>query len=229
MEGEEKSMESVSMNNWKDILLEEFTQPYWWKLSKFLDKERGECQIFPSELDTFRAFLSTPYEKVKVVILGQDPYHGDGEAHGLCFSVKHGVRIPPSLKNIYKELNNDLGITIPEHGCLMEWAKQGVLLLNSVLTVRKDSPGSHSNKGWEIFTDTVIQNLNDNKEHLVFILWGNYAKKKGQIIDREKHLVIESAHPSPFSATKFFGTKPFSRTNAYLASHNISAINWERL
>lgn len=217
------------MIQWREVLLEEFDKPYWRDLSKFLDKERGEHRIYPSELDTFRAFLSTPYDQVKAVIIGQDPYHGEGEAHGLCFSVNHGIRIPPSLKNIYKELHDDLGISIPNHGCLQEWAKQGVLLLNSVLTVRKDSPGSHAGKGWEIFTDTVIKNLNDNKEHLVFILWGNYAKKKGQLIDREKHLVIESAHPSPFSATKFFGSKPFSRTNAYLSSYTIPAINWERI
>lgn len=229
MERREKSMESIPMTRWSDIIFEEREKSYWKDLMEFLREEREKYPIFPSELHTFKAFIETPYHQVKVVILGQDPYHGEREAHGLCFSVQYGVKIPPSLKNIYKELNNDLGITIPEHGCLQEWAKQGVLLLNSVLTVRKDSPGSHSNKGWEIFTDTVIKNLNDNKEHLVFILWGNYAKKKEQFIDREKHLVIESAHPSPFSAKRFFGSKPFSKTNAYLASHKISAINWERI
>lgn len=214
---------------WSDIIYEEREKPYWKGLTEFIRDERSKYSIYPGETNTFKAFLYTPYNAVRVVILGQDPYHGHGEAHGLCFSVNKDIKIPPSLRNIYKELNNDLGINIPNHGCLQKWAIQGVLLLNSVLTVRKDSPGSHADKGWEIFTDNVIKNLNDNKNNLVFILWGNYAKKKGKIIDREKHCVIESAHPSPFSASKFFGTKPFSKTNDYLISKNIPPIMWQNL
>ncbi|KKP65330.1 MAG: Uracil-DNA glycosylase [candidate division WS6 bacterium GW2011_GWE1_34_7] len=184
--------------------------------------------IFPSRREIFRAFSLTPIDRVKVVIIGQDPYHGQGEANGLAFSVNKGIKIPPSLKNIYKELNSDLGIDIPNHGDLTKWANQGVLLLNSVLTVEKDKPGSHRNMGWEEYTDSVIREISEEKEHIVFILWGKYAESKKDLIDERKHLIISSPHPSPFSARRgFFGSKPFSRCNAYLKRNHIEEILWE--
>jgi uracil-DNA glycosylase len=170
----------------------------------------------------------TPFEKVKVVILGQDPYHGPGQAHGLCFSVRPGVKPPPSLKNIYKELKTDVGIQTPDHGYLISWADQGVLLLNSVLTVREGEAASHQKKGWEQFTDRAIHLLNEKRENIVFVLWGAYAQKKAQFVDRKKHLVLESVHPSPLSASRgFFGTRPFSKINKYLESKGLDPINWE--
>jgi uracil-DNA glycosylase len=184
-------------------------------------------EIYPPINQVYRALELTPIEKVKVVILGQDPYHGENEANGLAFSVNKDIRIPPSLRNIYKELKDDLCIEIPEHGDLTNWAKEGVLLLNSVLTVEKDKPASHRNLGWEQYTDSIIKEISDSKEHVVFILWGKYAQGKIPLIDQTKHLVISSPHPSPFSARKgFFGSKPFSRTNEYLRLNHIEPIDW---
>jgi uracil-DNA glycosylase len=183
---------------------------------------------YPPKKDIFRALELTPFEKIKAVILGQDPYHGDKQANGLAFSVHKDIRIPPSLRNIYEELNSDLGLAKPKHGDLTKWAKEGVLLLNSILTVKPHEPASHRGVGWEEYTDKIIQKINDKKENVVFILWGNYAQEKGKYIDREKHLVIESPHPSPFSARKgFFGSKPFSRCNTYLKKNGIKKIDWE--
>ena len=183
--------------------------------------------IFPPKKQIFRALELTPFENIKVVILGQDPYHGEGEANGLAFSVNKGIKLPPSLRNIYKELESDLGVKPPIQGDLTSWAKQGVLLLNSVLTVEKDKPGSHRNIGWEEYTDTIIKEISDKKENIVFILWGKYAQSKKDLIDERKHLVISSPHPSPFSARKgFFGSKPFSTTNTYLKSKGKKEIDW---
>ena len=183
---------------------------------------------YPNSKDIFKALELTPFEKVKVVILGQDPYHGEKQANGLAFSVHRDIKIPPSLKNIYKELNDDLGIPIPKHGDLSKWALEGVLLLNSILTVQPHKPASHRNIGWEEYTDEIIQTINDKKKSIVFILWGNYAQEKGKHIDENKHLIIKSPHPSPFSARKgFFGSKPFSRCNEYLRRNEIEEIDWE--
>ncbi len=199
-------------------------------LKAFLIEEALKQQvIYPRGEDMFAAFNLTPFDQVKVVILGQDPYHGDGQAHGLCFSVPQGIQLPPSLKNIFKELHADLGITPPTSGCLTGWAQQGVLLLNAILTVRPNQAASHRDKGWEEFTDGVIQTISQKRDHVVFILWGNYARSKKKLIDTSKHLIIESAHPSPLSAYNgFFGSKPFSRTNEYLQSHNLTPIEWGR-
>lgn len=214
--------------SWKQRLLSEFEKPYMQELKAFLLEEKANGKvIFPKGPNIFAALNHTPFDKVEVVILGQDPYHGEGQAHGLCFSVQKGVTVPPSLKNIYKELREDIGFTPPNHGCLIEWADRGVLLLNSVLTVEKNKPGSHQGKGWEIFTDRIIQLLNERSEHLVFMLWGSYAKQKGAIIDRSKHLVLEAAHPSPFSAYNgFLGCRHFSKANEYLAAHKKGPIDW---
>lgn len=215
--------------SWKKRLLPEFQEDYMLSLKAFLEKEKKQKkQIFPNGNDYFAAMNLTPFDKVKVVILGQDPYHGAGQAHGLCFSVQKGVRFPPSLQNIFKELKSDLGIEIPQHGCLTTWAEQGVLLLNSVLTVEEGKAASHQGQGWERFTDRIIEHLNQEKENIVFVLWGSYAQKKGAFIDRNKHYVIESPHPSPLSAHRgFFGTKPFSKINDYLQSHGQKQINWQ--
>ena len=214
---------------WLSVLQHEFEKEYMLQLKAFLLSEKNSgITIFPSNTEIFSALNSTPFENVKVVILGQDPYHGVGQAHGLSFSVKKGITTPPSLKNIYKELKTDLdNFSIPNHGNLQEWANQGVLLLNATLTVRASEPGSHQKRGWEKFTDTIIKKLSDQKEHLVFLLWGNYAKQKAVLIDETKHLIISSAHPSPFSAYNgFFGTKPFSTTNAWLTVKGLEAIDW---
>ncbi|MGZ3768190.1 MAG: uracil-DNA glycosylase [Bdellovibrio sp.] len=215
-------------SSWKKRLGSEFEKAYMKDLEKFLLAEyRKGKTIYPPEKNYFAALNLTPFNKVKVVIVGQDPYHGPGQAHGLCFSVQEGVRFPPSLRNIFKELQEDLGYDIPKSGCLDRWAKQGVLLLNAVLTVEDGKAGAHQGKGWEIFTDKIIHLLNDERENLVFILWGSYAQKKGSFIDRAKHLVIEAVHPSPLSAHRgFFGTKPFSKANGYLRSKNIGEIDW---
>jgi uracil-DNA glycosylase len=214
--------------SWQKELSPEFKKEYFKGLKSFLKEQRsGEAPVYPPKTDVFNALNSTPLKSVKAVIIGQDPYHGEGQAHGLCFSVKRGVKTPPSLKNIYKEMKTDLGLEPIEHGNLQSWADQGVLMMNSVLTVEKSSPASHRKQGWEKFTDRIIEILNEEKEHLVFILWGNDAKKKAVNIDREKHLVLESAHPSPFSFKKFLGCKHFSKTNAYLEEHGIKPINWE--
>ena len=212
-------------NDWDIYLEEEYNKDYFKKLIDFVNKEYKEKTIYPPKNEMFNALRHTPYKDVKVVILGQDPYHGEGEAHGLSFSVRDGVRIPPSLKNIYKELYDDLGVPIRNTGDLTCWAKQGVLLLNSTLTVVKDTPNSHSNIGWQQFTDDVISLIDENKRDVVFILWGNYARSKKALI--KNNYIIESAHPSPFSARNgFFGSKPFSRTNAYLKSKGLEEIKW---
>lgn len=213
--------------SWKEVLNEEFNQEYFLKLASFVKDEYKSKRIFPPADKIFNAFNLCSFNDVKVVIIGQDPYHGEGQANGLSFSVNDGIRIPPSLINIYKELKSDLGINPPDSGNLERWSKQGVLLLNATLTVQKSTPNSHQGKGWEKFTDAVIKQISDRKENVVFILWGAYAKKKGEVIDRNKHFVIESPHPSPFSADRgFFGSKPFSKTNSYLTKNNLKAINW---
>lgn len=214
--------------SWKRVLAGEFDSAYMQELRAFLvsEKQQGK-RIFPKGADYFRALDLTPIDKVKVVILGQDPYHGAGQAHGLCFSVRPGVAVPPSLQNIYKELRDDLGIPIAKHGHLVPWARQGVLLLNAVLTVRAGQAGSHAGKGWETFTDEVIRVVNAKPERVVFILWGAYARKKKALITNPEHVIIESAHPSPLSATNgFFGSRPFSRTNEALAAAGREPIDW---
>ncbi len=214
--------------SWKILLKDEFEKDYWNSLTSFVKKEYTDNTIYPHPKDIFRSFDICPFGQVKVVIIGQDPYHGPKQANGLCFAVHEDIAIPPSLKNIFKEIESDLNIqTNKTNGDLTRWAKQGVLLLNATLTVRADSPGSHQDKGWETFTDAIIKKLSDEKEKLVFILWGNYAKKKGAVIDRNKHLVLESQHPSPFSAYNgFFGCKHFSKTNEYLKKNSLTEIDW---
>ncbi|MCO5249040.1 MAG: uracil-DNA glycosylase [Chitinophagales bacterium] len=213
--------------SWKRVLWEEFQKPYFKELRFFLYTEKSAGKkIFPQGALIFNAFNTTPFSEVKVVILGQDPYHDDGQAHGLSFSVREGVKLPPSLKNIYKELVEDVGIKMPASGDLTPWAKQGVLMLNSILTVEAHQAASHRGKGWETFTDRVIYTISEQREGVVFILWGRYAQGKSVLIDRNKHLVLESAHPSPFSATKFFGCKHFSKTNQYLIQKGKMPINW---
>jgi uracil-DNA glycosylase len=213
--------------SWKEALKDEFAKPYFTELTEFVRGEYLAAQVFPPPKFIFNAFALCPFDTVKVVILGQDPYHGIGQAHGLCFSVPEKIAVPPSLQNIYKEIASDIGGEIPKHGNLEHWAKQGVLLLNATLTVRAHTAGSHQDKGWEQFTDAAITALSEKKENLVFLLWGNYARKKSELIDWEKHLVLESAHPSPFSASNgFFGCKHFSQTNTYLKEHDIEPIVW---
>ncbi len=213
--------------SWKNLLAEEFQKPYFIQLKNFLLEEKTIHAVFPPGDKIFNAFDLTPFDKAKVVILGQDPYHGRGQAHGLCFSVNPGIAFPPSLVNIFKELKSDLGFMPPATGELSSWAKQGVLLLNTVLTVRENTADSHKNKGWEQFTDCVIKQISEKKEHVVFILWGNKAKVKTQIIDASKHCILTAAHPSPLSATRgFFGCAHFSKTNEYLKSKNIEPIDW---
>jgi uracil-DNA glycosylase len=204
-------------NDWDDILKDEFRKEYYLRLRQFLKEEYSSYVVYPDMYDIFNALKSTAYSDVKAVILGQDPYHEPGQAHGLCFSVKEGIEPPPSLVNIFRELKSDLGIDPPPHGCLQQWADRGVLLLNSVLTVRAGKAGSHRNRGWEIFTDRVISLLGQREKPMVFILWGNYARSKKQLVDQSRHLVIESVHPSPLSASRgFFGGRYFSRTNEFL-------------
>lgn len=214
-------------SSWKEALKDEFDKPYFKQLVEFVKSEYQSQTVYPPGNRIFSAFDFTPFDEVEVVIIGQDPYHGPNQANGLSFSVADDVRHPPSLQNIFKELNDDLNVPIPQSGNLERWAKQGVLMLNATLTVRGSQAGSHQNKGWEIFTDAVIKNLSDKKEKLVFILWGAYAQKKGSIIDASKHFIIKSAHPSPFSAYNgFFGSKPFSKTNEYLKNNNLNEIKW---
>ena len=214
--------------SWKEALAGEFDTPYFKELADFVRDEYKSATVYPPPKFIFRAFELCPFDKVKVVILGQDPYHGPGQANGLSFAVKDGMTVPPSLRNIFKEIEADIGEPMKNRsGDLERWAKQGVLLLNATLTVRASSPGSHQNKGWEQFTDAVIQTLSEKREHLVLILWGNYARGKKPLIDSTKHKVIESPHPSPFSAHNgFFGSKPFSKTNAYLREHGEVPIDW---
>ena len=215
-------------NRWNDLLKEEFNKDYFTKLIEFVKNEYKTKTIYPKQSEVFNAFRYTDYDNVKVVIIGQDPYHGPNQAEGLSFSVSNEVLKPPSLKNIFKELESDLGIQFPKHNSLKPWAKEGVLLLNAVLTVEEHKPTSHKDKGWEIFTDNVIKIINNKEKPVVFILWGQYAKNKKYLITNKKHLIIESAHPSPFSAYNgFFGSKPFSKTNAFLKKNNIKEINWK--
>lgn len=223
-----ENIESTGLT-WRDALGTERQAPYFKDLLAFVDSERANGHlVFPPKEQVFHSLALTALGKVRVVILGQDPYHGPGQAHGLCFSVARGVPPPPSLKNIFKELATDVGTATPSHGCLEYWAEQGVLLLNAVLTVRASEPGSHAGKGWETFTDRIIQVVNDNCKNVVFILWGAYAQTKGSIVDGSKHLVLSSAHPSPFSANRgFFGCGHFSKTNHYLMQHGLSAIDWQ--
>ena len=214
-------------SSWKEKLASEFDKPYFINLIDFVKQEYANHIIYPPGKEIFRAFDKCPFNEVKVVIIGQDPYHGPGQANGLCFSVKDGVAMPPSLKNIFKEIEDDLGKPFPKTGNLERWAEQGVLLLNATLTVQANTAGSHQKKGWEEFTDAVIKHISDEKEHVVFILWGAYAQKKGSVIDTKKHLVLQSAHPSPFSAYNgFFGNKHFSKTNMYLKSVGKKEIEW---
>lgn len=213
--------------SWKKKLENEFEKPYFGQLISFVKSEYQAHQVYPPGKEIFRAFDCADFDNVRVVIIGQDPYHGVGQANGLCFSVHEGVTMPPSLKNIFKEIQSDLGKPFPKTGELERWANQGVLLLNATLTVRASSPGSHQNKGWETFTDAVIKEVSDKKNNVVFLLWGSYAQKKGEIIDRSRHLVLMSAHPSPFSADRgFFGNKHFSKTNEYLRSKGLKEIEW---
>ncbi len=214
--------------SWKKALSSEFEKSYFKELSGFVKEEYLGQIVYPLPKDVFRAFDLCPFDQVKVVILGQDPYHGPKQANGLCFAVHEGVDLPPSLKNIFKEIESDLGVKPIQSGDLSRWAKQGVLLLNATLTVRARTPGSHQKKGWEEFTDAAIEMLSKTQEHIVFMLWGNYAKQKGMVIDRTKHLVLEAAHPSPFSVYNgFFGSKHFSKANEYLRAHGSEKIDWK--
>jgi uracil-DNA glycosylase len=213
--------------DWNPVLRGEFTKPYWAELQQFVAAERGRATVYPAHDEVFAALHLTPFAEVKAVILGQDPYHGPNQAHGLCFSVRPGVPLPPSLQNIFKELENDLGIPPPGHGCLDAWARQGVLLLNASLTVRAGRATSHQGKGWEVFTDEVLRAVNAKPERVVFILWGASARRKKALIDTSRHIVIESPHPSPLSASSgFFGSKPFSRANAALVEAGREPIDW---
>jgi uracil-DNA glycosylase len=213
---------------WRPVLIVETEQPYWKPLQQFVKDERKKYTVFPPDKDVFAALHLTPYEKVSVLILGQDPYHEVGQAHGLCFSVRPDVAIPPSLQNIYKELHDDLSCTIPNNGCLTPWAEQGVLLLNAVLTVRAHQANSHQGKGWETFTDAIIRAVNDKPDRVVFVLWGAYARKKAPLINTARHVIIQSAHPSPLSASNgFFGSRPFSKINAALREAGKPEIDWQ--
>ena len=226
-------MENKSINpqleaGWKKALQPEFSQPYFAGLKAFLQEEKKEFTIFPPGSQIFAAFNHTPFDKVKLVILGQDPYHGPGQAHGLCFSVNKGVDIPPSLQNIYKELKADLGISPPGHGCLYNWAHQGVLLLNATLTVRAHQAGSHQNKGWERFTDAAIRAVSKHQSHIVFLLWGRFAQAKQALIDQNRHYVLTAPHPSPLSASRgFLGCRHFSKANALLEASGQQPIDWQ--
>jgi uracil-DNA glycosylase len=212
---------------WKQLIQQQSSQPYYHDLLRFLQEDGKFHQIYPPHSNVFDALKLTTPSNVKVVILGMDPYHGPGQAHGLSFSVPPGVDVPPSLRNIFQELKNDLGIDSPSHGCLIDWAKQGVLLLNTVLTVRQGQAGSHRNRGWEFFTDAVITHLNQMDRPLVYLLWGNFARDKKELITNPQHLVLEAAHPSPLSAYKgWFGCKHFSQANRFLSDHQIAPIDW---
>lgn len=216
------------MSHFKEIIEEESKKDYYIKLHEFVDNEYKTKTIFPPRENVFFALKNTPYEYVKVVIIGQDPYHGVGEAHGMCFSVNPGIKVPPSLQNIYKEIHRDLGCKIPNNGYLLKWARQGVLLLNSVLTVEKDKPASHQGKGWETFTDRIISEINKKDTPVVFLLWGNFAKKKQSLITNPKHLILTSSHPSPFAVRYGFdGCSHFSKTNEFLIKNDMAPIDWQ--
>ena len=222
-----ESIKPAIEESWKNVLQEEFNKPYFVDLKGFLVEEKKRFRVFPPGSLIFNAFNHTPFDKVKVVFIGQDPYHGYGQAHGLCFSVPEGVTKPPSLVNIFKELQSDLGVPVSNHGNLIKWADQGVLLLNATLTVRENQAGSHQNKGWEIFTDAVISKLSEQKKNLVFVLWGNFAIAKRILIDNTKHHILTAAHPSPFSANKgFFGCRHFSKINEFLVSSGMEPVDW---
>ncbi len=217
----------MATTDWNPILRGEFDKPYWQELQQFVAAERAERTVYPPHEEVFAALHLTPYASTRVLILGQDPYHGPGQAHGLCFSVRHGVRVPPSLVNIHRELHDDLGVPIPDHGNLEAWARQGVLLLNTTLTVRAGQAASHHAKGWETFTDEVIRAVDAKHDHVVFVLWGGNARRKQALIDRRRHTIVESPHPSPLSAHQgFFGSRPFSRTNDALVAHGQQPIDW---
>ena len=218
--------ELIENSTWKTKLISEFQKPYFKLLEEYVELERNSSTIYPRAKDTFNALNLTSFENTKVVIIGQDPYHSPNQAHGLSFSVNYGIKIPPSLANIYKELKSDINFNIPSHGNLTTWANQGVLLLNATLTVRAGEPGSHQKKGWETFTDAIIKLISNEKENCAFLLWGNFAKTKINLIDLEKHLVLTAAHPSPLAGGAFFGCKHFSKTNEYLISKKIIPINW---
>jgi uracil-DNA glycosylase len=222
-------MPSTLPPSWKSGLAPEIKQPYFTQLEKFVAEERKKQTIYPPEKDVFNALKHTPYDKVSVFLLGQDPYHGEGQAHGLCFSVQPRVKpLPPSLVNIYKELQADVGFRIPNNGYLVRWAEQGILMLNAVLTVRAGQPNSHKDKGWEKFTDAIIKAVNDKSDRVVFVLWGGYAQKKAKLIEASRHVVIQSAHPSPLSARNgFFGSRPFSKINAALREAGRDEIDWQ--
>lgn len=214
--------------SWKEVLKDEFEQPYFQSIATFLRSEKAAGKIiYPSGSLIFNAFNTTPFPKTKVLILGQDPYHNPGQAMGLSFSVPRTMRKPASLRNVYKELNTDLGLTVPDHGDLTKWANQGVLLLNAMLTVEKNKPRSHQKIGWQNFTDAVIRRLSNEKEHVVFMLWGGFAKKKAALIDTSKHLVLQAAHPSPLAGTAFLNNKHFSQANEYLKKHGMEEIDWD--
>ncbi|GHH70564.1 uracil-DNA glycosylase [Kitasatospora indigofera] len=212
--------------SWRGVLADEAGKPYFAELAAFVAAQRAEHQVFPPAGQEFSALDATPYDKVRVLVLGQDPYHDDNQAHGMSFSVLPGVKTPPSLRNIFKELDADLGVPAPDNGYLMSWAEQGVLLLNAVLTVRAHEPNSHKAKGWEKFTDAVIKAVSDREEPVVFVLWGNYAKKKLPLIDTSRHVVVQGAHPSPLSAKLFFGSRPFSQINEALEGFGVDPIDW---
>ena len=223
-----KNMKNVKLeSSWKKVVRSEFEKPYWEKLTDFVRSQYLNGKVFPPPKNVFRAFDLCSFDKVKVVIVGQDPYHGKAQANGLSFAVNDGQTIPPSLKNIFKEIQSDLGITPINSGDLSRWAKQGVLLLNSVLTVTANQPASHKAQGWEQFTDAVINILNEKRTNIVYMLWGTYAKQKGAMVDADNNLILTSAHPSPFSAQAFFGNKHFSSCNSYLISHGIDPIDWK--
>jgi uracil-DNA glycosylase len=220
-------MQSRLPPSWNAALATEFNKPYFQRLQEFVAAERKTHTVHPPEADVYNAFKYTPYDEVKVLLLGQDPFHGEGQAHGLCFSVQPGVKPPPSLANIFKELHHDVGCKIPNNGCLIPWAKQGVMLLNAVLTVRAHEPNSHKDKGWETFTDAAIRALAARPDPVVFMLWGAYAQKKKKLLDADKDVVLTAAHPSPLSASKFFGSKPFSAANRALGEMEKEAIDWQ--
>ncbi|GAA1566083.1 uracil-DNA glycosylase [Streptomyces globosus] len=219
-------MTQMLPESWLPVLGGELDQPYFKELTEFVEEERANGPVYPPREQVFAALEATPFEKVKVLVLGQDPYHGAGQGHGLCFSVLPGVKTPPSLRNIYKEMQAELDLPVPDNGYLMPWAEQGVLLLNAVLTVREGEPNSHKGKGWEKFTDAVIRAVADRPDPAVFVLWGAYAQKKLPLIDQERHVVVKGAHPSPLSAKKFFGSRPFTQINEAVAAQGHEPIDW---